>query len=34
VFLGLLPLLAGRGIATLGQAREASRHSPFAKLRY
>ncbi len=34
VFLKMLPLLAERGIKTLGQAREASRQSPYAKLAY
>lgn len=34
VFLKILPLLAGRGIVTLGQALEASRESYLARLRY
>jgi len=34
VFLKLLPLLAQRGIATLGQALEASRETYYARLRY
>ncbi|GAB4559417.1 MAG: 3'-5' exonuclease [Rhizobacter sp.] len=34
VFLKLVPLLAERGIYTLGQAREASQKSPYAKLEY
>ena len=34
VFLKLVPLLAERGIHTLGQAREASQKSPYAKLEY
>jgi len=34
VFLRLVPLLAERGIHTLGQAREASQKSPYAKLEY
>lgn len=34
VFLRLLPLLAERGIRTLGQAREASQHSVYATLEY
>lgn len=34
VFLKLLPLLRDRGIATLGEAREASAASAFARLRY
>jgi DNA polymerase-3 subunit epsilon len=34
VFLKILPLLASRGIVTLGQALEASRESYLARLRY
>jgi DNA polymerase-3 subunit epsilon len=34
VFLKLLPLLRDRGVVTLGEAREASANSPFARLRY
>nr|WP_297353052.1 exonuclease domain-containing protein [uncultured Caldimonas sp.] len=34
VFLKLVPLLAERGIRTLGQAREASRKTQYAKVRY
>lgn len=34
VFLKLLPLLRQRGIATLGQAREAAQQSYYARLRY
>ncbi|MEO6269117.1 MAG: 3'-5' exonuclease, partial [Lautropia sp.] len=34
VFLRLLPLLAGHGIYTLGQAREAARRSYYARLSY
>ena len=34
VFLGLLPLLREHGIETFGQAREASRKSYYASLRY
>jgi len=34
IFLALLPLLRQRGIATLGEAREASRRSHYASLRY
>lgn len=34
VFLRLMPLLAERGIRTLGQAREASRRTAYAKLDY
>jgi DNA polymerase-3 subunit epsilon len=34
VFLRLLPLLAGRGIVTLGQALEASRATYLARLQY
>jgi DNA polymerase-3 subunit epsilon len=34
VFLKLLPMLAERGIVTLGQAREASRESVYAALAY
>jgi DNA polymerase-3 subunit epsilon len=34
VFLKLVPLLAERGIRTLGQAREASRKTVYAKLDY
>jgi DNA polymerase-3 subunit epsilon len=34
VFLRMLPLLAEAGIATLGQAREAARHTRYAQLRY
>jgi DNA polymerase-3 subunit epsilon len=33
-FLKLIPLLAERGIRTLGQAREASRRTAYAKLDY
>lgn len=33
-FLGMLPLLAARGIATLRDAREASRRSRHARIRY
>jgi DNA polymerase-3 subunit epsilon len=34
IFLRLLPLLAAMGIETLGQAREASRRTAYARLRY
>lgn len=34
VFLRMLPLLAEAGIATLGQAREAARHTRYARLNY
>ena len=34
VFVRMLPLLAGRGIHTLGQAREAARATYYARLRY
>jgi len=34
VFLKLLPLLAAHGIHTLGQAQEAARQTPLARLRY
>jgi DNA polymerase III subunit epsilon len=34
VFLKLLPLLAERGIVTLGQALEASRRTYYARLQY
>ena len=34
IFLKLLPLLAERGIATLGQALEASRETYYARLQY
>jgi len=34
VFLRMLPLLADAGIATLGQAREAARHTRYARLDY
>lgn len=34
VFLKLLPLLAGRGVVTLGQALEASRRTYYARLQY
>lgn len=34
VFLKLLPLLAGRGIVTLGQAREAAQRTQYARLQY
>lgn len=34
IFLRLLPLLADRGITTLGEARAASAGSPYARLRY
>ena len=34
IFLKLLPLLAARGIVTLGQAIEASRSTFHARLRY
>jgi DNA polymerase-3 subunit epsilon len=34
VFLRMIPLLAAKGISTLGQAREASRLTPYARLSY
>jgi DNA polymerase-3 subunit epsilon len=34
VFLKLVPLLADKGIHTLGQARDAARKSRFARVRY
>ncbi|HEY1043070.1 MAG TPA: exonuclease domain-containing protein [Telluria sp.] len=34
VFLAMLPLLAGKGIVTLGQARAASKQTMYARLRY
>ncbi len=34
VFLRMLPLLAEAGIATLGQAREAARHTRYARINY
>ena len=34
IFLKLIPLLAERGIATLGQAREAAQATYFARVRY
>lgn len=34
VFIKLIPLLADKGIHTLGQAREAAQQSRFAKVRY
>ena len=34
VFVKLIPLLADRGIHTLGQAREASQRTYFARLKY
>jgi len=34
VFLKLVALLADKGIVTLGQAREASQRSRFARVRY
>jgi len=34
IFVRMLPLLAERGIRTLGQAREASRATYYARLRY
>jgi DNA polymerase-3 subunit epsilon len=34
VFLRLLPLLAKRGVRTLGEAREASERTYYARLRY
>jgi DNA polymerase-3 subunit epsilon len=34
MFLKLIPLLAKKGIHTLGQAREASEKTYFARLRY
>jgi DNA polymerase-3 subunit epsilon len=34
VFLRMIPLLAEQGIRTLGEAREASQNTYFARLRY
>jgi DNA polymerase III subunit epsilon len=34
VFLKLIPLLAGKGIHTLGQAREAAQRTFYARLKY
>jgi DNA polymerase-3 subunit epsilon len=34
IFLKLLPLLAGKGVSTLGEALAASRETYFARLQY
>jgi DNA polymerase-3 subunit epsilon len=34
IFLRMIPLLEGRGIVTLSQAREASKRTLYARVRY
>jgi DNA polymerase-3 subunit epsilon len=34
IFLKMIPLLAARGIYTLGQAREASQQTYYARIKY